>query len=263
VNSQWLAKQQQKLLPVDYYLFTFTLPYQCRHFVWCHQTWAYKTLFACARQTLDSFFARDSRLGEYNGLLAVLHTHSRKLDFHPHLHVVVPAGGLDKRNMQWRQKNGKYLFKAKNVAKVFRGKFIKALTQAHFTLPPKTPSTWVVDCKHVDQGAGALTYLARYLYRGVISEQNILSLKHDKVTFRYKDSKTKQFITLTEHATAFLWRVMQHVLPKGFRRVRQYGFLHGNAKRTLKSLQLQLKAKIPPMVASIKKPCAALNVQHK
>ncbi|MCI2285294.1 transposase [Colwellia sp. MSW7] len=161
-------------------------------------------------------------------------------------------GGLDKTKKQWQPKTGKYLFKADNLAKVFRGKFIALLRDSGYYLPPKTPTAWVADCHHVGKGDSALTYLARYLYRGVINENNILSIHHDQVTFQYQDSQTKQYKTITEHATAFLWRVLQHVLPKGFRRARNYGFLHGNAKRTLKRLQLMLHVVLPPIAATPK-----------
>lgn len=253
-NGDWLQLQQQKLLPVDYYLVTFTLPYQLRNFVWHHQKWAYQALFDAATQTLKSFFKRDKQLGEYAGLTAVLHTHARTRIYHPHVHFVVPAGGLNKAKTLWLQKHRKYLFTADNLAKVFRGKFISLMAEKHYYLPLKTPGEWVADCKNVRKGNGALTYLARYLYRGVIDENNILSMKNDQVTFQYKDSETKQFKTITEHATAFLWRIIQHVLPKGFRRTRNYGFLHGNAKQTLQRLQLILKVILPPVIIQTKKP---------
>ncbi|WP_197410271.1 IS91 family transposase, partial [Colwellia sp. MT2012] len=134
-NSNWLNLQRQKLLPVDYYLVTFTLPYQLRHFVWTHQKWAYQAMFEAAKHTLDAFFKRDKRLGDVNGLLAVLHTHSRQLKFHPHLHFVVPAGGVDKKHKCWKKKTGTYLFNANNLAKVFRGKFIEKMCNAHYYLP--------------------------------------------------------------------------------------------------------------------------------
>ena len=95
--------------------------------------------------------------------------------------------------------------------------------------------------------------LARYLYRSVISEQNILSLHNGQVTFRYKESKSKQYRTISEPAVDFLWRVLQHVLPKGFRRARNYGFLHGNAKATLQRLQLILKVTLKPVPTRLKK----------
>jgi len=99
----------------------------------------------------------------------------------------------------------------------------------------------VVDCRHVGKGDKALVYLGRYLYRGVIQEKNILSTKNGQVTFRYQNSKTKRFQTRTLSATNFLWLVLQHILPRGFRRTRNYGFLHPNSKRLIQLLQLILK----------------------
>ena len=245
-NVEWLDRQQQKLLPVDYYMVTFTLPRQLRALVWHHQGRAYKMLFDCAVATLQSFFAQDKKLLGKAGLTAVLHTHARNLDFHPHVHLIVPAGSLHKCSGLWRQKKGAYLFKADNLARVFRGKFIHAMTQAKYTLPPNTPKKWNANCEQVGRGDKALTYLARYLYRGVISEDNILRNQDGKVTFRYKNSSTKRYQTITESGPRFLWRVIRHVLPKGFRRTRDYGFLHGNAKRTLQRIQLMLKVRLPP-----------------
>jgi hypothetical protein len=245
-NSDWLARQQQKLLPVHYYLVTFTVPRQLRPFIWHHQRWAYKALFDCAVATLQAFFMRDKKLQGNAGLTAVLHTHARNLDYHPHVHLIVPAGCLNPSHKIWRQKPGKYLFKADNLAKVFRAKCIHALTQAGYRLPDQCPKKWNADCEHVGSGHSALTYLARYLYRGVISENNILSYQQGMVTFRYKNSTTKQYQRITEPAVNFLWRVLQHVLPKGFRRTRDYGFLHGNAKRTLLRIQLLLKVRLLP-----------------
>jgi hypothetical protein len=149
--------------------------------------------------------------------------------------------------MCWHANNSKFLFVADNLAKVFRGKFIAMMKAASYYLPRKTPTQWNADCEYVGKGNEALTYLARYLYSGVISENNILALNNDEVTFEYKPSKSKTFKTITEHACKFLWRIMQHVLPKGSRRARNYSFLHGNAKATLKRLQLQLKVTLQPL----------------
>ena len=252
-NNDWLERQRQKLLPIDYYLVGFTLPAQLRLFVWEHQKWAYQALLKAAKETLDSFFKKDKKLGEHAGYIAVLHTHSRALKFHPHVHFVVPAGALNKDKTLWLSKVGKYLFVTENLATVFRGKFIELMCNAGYYLPAKTPKEWNADCEYVGKGDGALTYLARYLYRSVISEQNILNLNNGQVTFQYKESKSKQYQTITEPAVDFLWRVLQHVLPKGFRRARNYGFLHGNAKATLKRLQLMLKVKLKPIPSRQKK----------
>ncbi len=239
-NNDWLDLQRQKLLPVDYYLAGFTLPAQLRPFAREHQKWAYQALLQAAKETLDSFFKKDKKLGEHSGYIAVLHTHARNLIYHPHVHFVVPAGALNKNKTMWLSKTGKYLFVADNLAKVFRAKFIELMVKAGYYLPANTPKEWNADCEYVGKGDGALTYLARYLYRSVISEQNILRLENGQVTFRYKESKSKQYQTITEPAVDFLWRILQHVLPKGFRRARNYGFMHGNAKATLKRLQLIL-----------------------
>ena len=179
------------------------------------------------------------RLGDL-GMTAVLHTHTRCLDFHPHLHIVVPGGCINKKRKQWKKLKGQYLFNEFALASVFRGRFLAAINKAG-TIPPKTPPKWVVDCEHVGWGLPALQYLSRYLYRGVISEKCILSDDGNRVTFQYRDSKTKTFETRKLKGEDFLWLVFQHVLPKGFRRVRDFGFLHGNAKKLLLLVQMILR----------------------
>ncbi len=102
-NCDWLNRQRQKLLPVNYFLVTFTLPAQLRHFVWTHQKWAYQAMFEAARLTLLSFFERDKQLGENPGLVGVLHTSNRQLKYHPHVHFVVPGGSLSKSKALWQK----------------------------------------------------------------------------------------------------------------------------------------------------------------
>ncbi len=115
------------------------------------------------------------------------------------------------------------------------------LTEEKLPFPAKIPKKWVVDCKFVGAGDKALIYLGRYLYRGVIREKDILSCQDGKVTYRYQDSKTKRYKTKTVSGTDFLWLVLQHVLPKGFRRARNFGFLHPNSKGVIKLIQFLLK----------------------
>ena len=242
--TQWLDRQQAKLLPVDYFMATFTLPYELRSLAWRHQTQVYSLLFATVASTLKTFGLDPKQLGADIGMTAVLHTHSRRLDYHPHLHVVVPGGGIDTHKRQWKNKKGKYLFNAFALAKVFRARFLAALIDAGFTLPEQLPTKWVVNCQWVGKGQPALQYLSRYLYRGVISENTIIANQDGKVTFRYTESKTGNTCTRTLKGEDFLWLVLQHVLPKGFRRVRDYGFLHGNARKRLSLVQLILKVVI-------------------
>jgi len=238
--SQWLERQQAKLLPVEYFLVTFTLPYQLRTLAWQHQKVIYSLFFACVSSTLKDFGLNPEKLGVNMGMTAVLHTHSRKLDYHPHIHLVVPGGGVDKRKKQWRKLKGKYLFNEFALAKVFRARFLEAIVQKGLTIPSKTPDKWIVNCIHAGKGLPALKYLSRYLYRGVISEKNIVANNNGLVTFKYTESKTKKTQLRTLKGEDFLRLVFQHVLPKGFRRVRDYGFLHPNAKKLLSLVQLIL-----------------------
>jgi len=170
----------------------------------------------------------------------VLHTHSRRLDFHPHVHVVVPGGGLDKNRRQWKKKKAKFLFNEFALARVFRARFLEALKDAGLSVPKNVPREWVVDCEHIGNGISVLKYLSRYLYRGVISEKNIVSNRNGQVTFKYVESKTGNTRYRSLKGEDFLKLILQHVLPKGFRRVRDYGFLHGNAKKLLSLVQLIL-----------------------
>jgi len=252
-NNQWLERQRQKLLPTDYYMITFTLPRELRSFVWHHQEWAFKTLFAITAGIINTFYKNDKCLGVEPGFTGILHTHSRRKDFHPHMHYIVPNGGVNKEQRVFKQKNKRYLFNGRALAARFRRQFLKAMKDAGFYAPANIPNKWIAQCKKVGRGEPALVYMARYLYRGVISENDIIDHSNGKVTFRYRDSRTKKMKTRTESAVTFLWLILQHVLPKGFRRVRDYGFLHGNAKKTRHRIQLMLRACLSHGVVPAKK----------
>ena len=240
-TSRWLDRQQEKLLPVEYFMATFTLPYELRFLAWDHQTLVYNLLFACASGTLKDFGVNPKNLGADIGMTAVLHTHNRRLDYHPHIHIVVPGGGVDKSRKQWKKNKTGHLFNEFALAKVFRARFLAALANAGLDVPDSVPKKWVVDCTRAGKGMSALKYLSRYLYRGVIGESNIVSDQDGQVTFKYVESRTGKTCYRTLKGEDFLWLVLQHVLPKGFRRVRDYGFLHGNAKRLLRLVQLVLQ----------------------
>jgi hypothetical protein len=175
----------------------------------------------------------------------VLHTHNRRLDFHPHVHLIIPAVAFDAKRRLWRSKNGGYLFDHEALAIVFRAKMLEGIRQAGLKLPGCYPAEWVVDCKAVGTGQQALVYLGRYLYRGVLPEKNIVSDRDGKVTFRYQNSKTKKWETCTLNGVEFLRKVLLHVLPKGFRRARNFGFLHPNSK-LVKLVQLIKQVVVPP-----------------
>lgn len=264
-SQVWLQRQLQSLVPATYFLLTFTLPSELRRLAWGHQRAVYALLMQCAWDTLATFSRNDRHLQATPGAVGVLHTHNRRLDFHPHVHMVMPAAALDTERGLWRTKcrrsqrrrvkgghakaataatagggtsGGGYLFNHKALAKVFRAKVLDAIQAAGLTLPDKLPATWVVDCKAVGDGSQALLYLSRYLYRGVVQEADILSCKDGQVSFRYRDAKTGKQAQRTLPGADFLWLVLQHVLPKGLRRARNFGFLHPNSAQAVRLLQV-------------------------
>jgi len=250
-SQQWLERQLRKQVPAEYFLVTFTLPAQFRSMAWLHQRIIYSLMIQCCWDTLKTFSQNDKELQGVPGAIAVLHTHSRALDYHPHVHIVMPAAAIDKLKRLWRTKTAKsssrnrrkrpYLFNHKALAKVFRAKMLEGIEKEGLAFPAKYPEKWVVNCKSVGSGEKALVYLGRYLYRGVIQEKDIVACKDGYVTYRYQDSTTKKMEYRTVTGAKFLWLVLQHILPKGFRRARNFGFLHPNSKQLIQVLQLRFK----------------------
>jgi Putative transposase/Transposase zinc-binding domain len=247
-TTEWLARQRDKLLPVDYFMLTFTLPAELRPLAQAEPHAVYAALFSAASDTIKGFGTR--KLKAELGQCAVLHTHNRRLDLHPHVHIIVPGGGIDAKRKQWKKLKGKYLFNAFALAKVFRAKLLHQLSADGLAIPVGMPKKWVVDCCNVGNGEPALKYLSRYLYRGVIREKDLCGFdaKTGIVRFRYLDASTKRAAYRQLPIEDFLWRVLQHVLPPGLRRVRDYGFLHGKAKLRLKLVQLVLRVMIKAQV---------------
>jgi hypothetical protein len=238
---QWIENQLNKQLPAEYYLLTFTLPKQLRKLAWLNQKLVYSLMFQCAQELLKTFTRNDRQLRGTAGFTTILHTHSRRLDYHPHIHVVMPAASINMKTGLWRVKSGKYIFSHKALAKVFRAKLLKELVENNLQVPKDCPKKWVVDCKSVGNGDKALIYLGKYLYKGVIQEKDILQCENGIVTFRYLHAKTGQYRSRTVTGEYFLYLLMLHVLPKGFRRTRCYGFLHPCSKKLIRFLQMVLR----------------------
>jgi len=245
LGEVWQQKQQQKRLPVTYFMVTFTLPYELRNTAWHHQDIVYDLLFKASVETLKTF--GKNNLGLALGMTCVLHTHKRDKGYHPHVHMMIPGGGVktDDHCLTWQPFQQNYLFNEFALADVFKAIFLRMLFEQSIPLPNGIPNQWVSHVRNVGRGEKAIKYLSRYLYRGVISENDILADNQGDVTFRYKDSQTKKMAIKKQVAEDFLWGLLKHVLPRGFRRVRDYGFLHGNAKKTLKRIQLILHVTMP------------------
>lgn len=243
-SQQWLERQIKKQVPAEYFLLTFTVPAEFRALFRARQRVLYERLMRACWETVHAFSQNDKQLRGTPGAITVLHTNTRRLEYHPHVHLVMPAAAVDGQQRRWRTKSG-YLFNHKALAKVFRAKILAGIAAAGLTPPRRHPEKWVVDCKSVGTGEKALIYLGRYLYRGVIREKDIVACKNGQVTFRYRDAKTGKSELRTVTGAQFLWLVLQHVLPKGFRRARNFGFLHPNRKRLIALLHVLLKF-VPP-----------------
>jgi hypothetical protein len=240
-TSQWLARQKAKRLPVEYFMVTFTLPFELRALARQRPKAMYQLMFSVTSSILKDFATRQG-LGNI-GFTSVLHTHSRRRELHPHLHIIVPNGGYNPRRKQWRKGKKGYLFKEFALAKVWRARVFEAIKK-HPDLSldniKKMPTKWIVDCKKVGHGLPALKYLSRYLYRGVLPDKDIIDYDEHNVTFRYKDSKTNKITPRTLPVLKFLLLILQHVLPKGLQRVRDYGLLSSGAKKLRLIIQLLL-----------------------
>ena len=242
-GQRWIARQTQALVPAPYFLITFTVPGELRALLWQHQRALYAALMDCAWDTLATFGHNHRQLRGQMGAVAVLHTHSRQLALHPHVHLAMPAAALDPHDSVWRTlrggaKRAGFLVSHKALAQVFRARFLAAVRALGLQPPQTMPEKWMVHCKAVGSGRKAMVYLGRYLYRGVIQERDILRCEGDRVTYRWRDSKTRAMQLRTVSGVEFLRLVLQHVLPKGLRRARSYGLLHPNCKRGIALLRL-------------------------
>jgi hypothetical protein len=243
--DDWRDKQMQKLLPVSYFLVTFTLPHSLNNIAHSNQKLIYRLLFQNSAQALQTLALNPKWLGGEIGMVGALHTWDRSMDYHLHVHFLVPAGGIDPQTGAWKTAHPKFLVPGSALSKVFRAKFRDALKAADPNLfaqaPPQTwTKTWNVHCKPVGDGKTALKYLTPYIYRVALSNRRLVSMDDGNVMFSYKP-RNKPQTTMKLDPMSFISRFLQHVLPKGFQKVRYCGFLHPSAKKRFNALKEQLE----------------------
>jgi hypothetical protein len=242
----WLEKQQAMLLPVPYFLLTFTLPGELRQTARNHQRLIYGLLFRASADAVQHL-AQDERLiGGQMGLVGVLHTWGRNLSYHPHVHYLIPGGGLADDGT-WKRSRSNFLLPVKALSRIARAKFRDALRKTDPDCFADIPAAvwrkeWVVHCQPVGRGQHALKYLAPYIFRVAIGNKRILKLAHGKVTFRYRPTDTGKLKTCTLSAQEFIRRFLQHVLPRGFVKVRYYGFLSHGLRQRLAAIRQQVQS---------------------
>jgi len=252
-TEEWLALQQELLLPTPYFLLTFTLPSELRDLAFRHQKLIYDLLFRASSQATQKL-ARDPRLiGGQIGLVGVLQTWTRDLIYHPHVHYLAPVGGLASDGQTWLKARHNFL-PAKALSPIFRAIFRRALHKTNlFTqVSPKVwRKKWVVHCKPVGNGQAALKYLAPYIFRVALSNRRLIrcvdtgDFSTSQVTFSYRSSDDGQLKRCTLSAEKFIQRFLQHILPHRFVKVRYYGFFAPTQRAKLRALQKQLASLIP------------------
>jgi putative transposase/transposase-like zinc-binding protein len=234
--DDWLKRQQPRLLlPVPYFLLTFTVPEALRSFIRSHQQLALDLLFACSSQAVQELARNPRRLGADLGMLGVLHTWSRTLIYHPHIHYLVPGGGLSADGRAWIAANPKFLLPVKPLGAHFRTLFQTKLRKKHpafFALvPPEAwQRPWIVDSRPAGSGENALRYLSRYVFKTATGNRVLPRLPDGRLRWTYRESKTGKLAAIALEPQEFVRRFLQHILPRGFARVRTFGWLHPAAK---------------------------------
>jgi hypothetical protein len=225
--NEWLDQQQSLLLPVPYFMVTFTLPEELRALARSHQKLIYHLLFRASSQALQQLALDPRFVGGKVGLVGVLHTWTRQLLYHPHVHFIVTGGGLTDDGC-WKFSRPDFLVPVKALAKIFRAKFRDDLKKSELfsAIEPQVwRKAWVVHSEPVGRGRAAFKYLAPYIFRVAISNNRLRKFEHGRVTFSYKESATDQVKSCTITAEEFIRRFLQHVLPPRFIKVRYYGLL--------------------------------------
>lgn len=224
-TERWLAKLRGRLLPCKYYFATFTLPAELRPLARSHQRVVYGILMTEAARSLQLLADNPKWVGATLGILAVLHTWSRDLAFHPHVHLLVTAGGLTSDGQAWRKPaHRRFLVPGFALSKIFRAKVRDALQEAGLAVDPAVfQRPWTVHLQHAGDGRHGGEYLSRYAYRVAITNDRIERFDGRDVTYRYVSSRTRETKRLTLPVADFLHRFLQHVLPKGFPKIRAYG----------------------------------------
>lgn len=262
-RQQWIVAREKELLDVPYFHVVFTIPHKLNTLSIKQPALVYAALFKASWQTLSQFAENPKHLGARLGMIALLHTWGQNLQLHPHLHCIVPSGGVTKNGSWEKSKNkGTFLFCVKSMSRVFRAKFVAELRKNNKDIPQSLfdklfEKNWVVYAKKPFQNTfSVIEYLGRYSHKVAISNHRIVNIdnQNNHVSFRvknYRKNGKKEILTLTQ--TEFIRRFSMHILPKGFTRIRHYGILSGTwKKKHLKKLQNQLSKRTKNIKKEVK-----------
>lgn len=245
-TKAWLEQEMACLLPCHYFLLTFTVPETLRRFIRSHPRPCYDAMFRASSRALRELSADPRFVGSPNcGLVGVLHTWGRTLEYHPHIHYIVPGGALSEDGTKWHFSRINFLIPVKAASALYRSFFREEMQKAGLLsqIPDSVwQEAWVVHSKAVGDGRQTLKYLAPYVFRVAISDRRIVSIDDGpdgtgRITFSYRKGGSRRPRTMTVSAEEFLRRFLQHVLPSGFQKVRHYGVFAAAHRKTLESVR--------------------------
>ena len=236
-KERWIDAQKGNLLNVGYFHVVFTVPQELTPWIYRNQRACYNLLFRCVAETIQELSADNKYLGAATGHTAVLHTWGQNLSFHPHIHCIVPGGGLTKLG-RWLPSRKKFFLPVKVLSRKFRGKFLSLFKQRFPGIEPSLLNEcyhkeWIVYCKPPFKDAACVVeYLGRYTHRVAISNNRILRLENGQVSFKWRDYRDgSRWKVMTLSAEEFIRRFLMHILPTGFMKIRHYGFLSSRGKQ--------------------------------
>jgi uncharacterized OB-fold protein len=258
-TREWLDKQLARQVPVHHFMITFTVPQEIRSIIRQNQKVAYQALFKASSEALKKLAADERFIGtNLPGFTGVLHTWGRQLQYHPHIHYIVPGGGLSKDRNQWIPSPQHFFVHVKALSVLFRALFMKEMENAG--LKPEIPAAvwrkkWVVNSQAVGGSGASVRYLAPYVFRVAISNSRIIKVEDRYVYFKYKKHGSRQWKTTRLEVMEFIHRFLQHVLPSGFMKVRHYGFMNPSSRvsheTVLNLIEQRTGESLPPVKPSV------------
>ena len=254
----WLARVRTRLLPCDHYLLTFTLPHQLRAVARSHQELVYAALLREAAAAVQTLADDRTWVGGTVGIMAVLHTWSRTMEYHPHAHLLVTAGGLSPDGAAWVQPaHARFLMPGYALSAIFRAKMRDAVVRAGVDGDIDSrvwKQSWTVHLQQIGRGEHAAHYLSRYVYHVALTNHRLERFDQGRVTFRYTHARTQKTRHLSLPVDTFIGRFLQHVLPRGFTKIRYYGLLSPTLRPALERarhlLALHAAPPAPPAAAA-------------
>lgn len=237
----WLETQLKRALPVQHSMLTFTMPEKIRPFCRANQKAVYGAMFKASSASFKALVKDQRFVGtDLPGFTGVLHTWGRQLPYHPHIHYIIPAGGLSSDRKKWIAARNSFYLPVRALSKLYKAKFKAEMVKLGLMAkidPSVWEVDWIVNCQAVGSSEASLKYLAPYVFRVAISDNRILTVKNRTVTFCYRKTGSRRLRKTTLPVLTFISRLLHHVLPAGFMKVRHYGFMNANCAITFQKIR--------------------------